>query len=579
MAAFALHTNAADILVSPTGNDSCDGITKPVATLTMALRKVRETRRLKDSADTGNMTIHLQRGTYYIYEPVFVRPEDSGTKIIGDDDVVISGGVRVFGWKKEGKLWVADVPDFNGKPFDFRQLWINGRKADRARDVQNFEKMFRILSVDKAKQMIWVPKKAVEKVLHSPYTEMILHEMWCVANLRIKSITVQGDSAGISFHNPESRIQFEHPWPSPMVTEDGTHNSPFYLANAIELLDTEGEWYHDIRTGILYYYPRKDEDMTKAETIVPAIETLIQITGTLDNPVHDVSFCNIHFEHTTWMRPSYYGHVPLQAGMYLIDGYKLEPKMIRDHGNHKLDNQGWLGRAAAAVQIENTKGIDFKGCAFRHLGGSGLDYITGNMGGTADSCTFTDIAMNGYVAGSFSPTGLETHQPYNPQDKREVCTEQTISNSIFTDVTNEDWGCVAIAAGYVAGINICSNDISEISYTGISLGWGWTRTPNCMHDNRVYGNKIHHYAKHMYDTAGIYTLGAQQGTVISNNAVYGIYSPSYVHDPQHWFYLYTDEGSSGITIKDNYTESEKYLKNANGPGNIWENNGNKVRFK
>ena len=40
--------------------------------------------------------------------------------------------------------------------------------------------------------------------------------------------------------------------------------------------------------------------------------------------------------------------------------------------------------------------------------------------------------------------------------------------------------------------------------------------------------------------------------------------------------LYTDEGSSNITVRDNWTPSEKFLKNANGPGNIWENNGPQV---
>ena len=29
-------------------------------------------------------------------------------------------------------------------------------------------------------------------------------------------------------------------------------------------------------------------------------------------------------------------------------------------------------------------------------------------------------------------------------------------------------------------------------------------------------------------------------------------------------------------MKDNWTPSEKFLKNANGPGNIWENNGPQV---
>ena len=58
--------------------------------------------------------------------------------------------------------------------------------------------------------------------------------------------------------------------------------------------------------------------------------------------------------------------------------------------------------------------------------------------------------------------------------------------------------------------------------------------------------------------------------------MHSIYKPGYVHDPNHWFYLYTDEGSSFITVRDNWTEGEKYLQNANGPGNVWENNGPKV---
>ena len=176
---------------------------------------------------------------------------------------------------------------------------------------------------------------------------MVLHEMWCVANLRIKSIEVRGDSAGVRFHDPESRIQFEHPWPSPMVTTDG-HNSAFYLTNARELLDRPGEWYHDINTRKVYYYPREGEDMRSAEAVVPAVETLVQVLGTIDRPVQNVQFRNVDFHYTTWMRPSLQGHVPLQAGMYMTDGYRITPKMIRNYNNHKLDNQGWLGRPGTA---------------------------------------------------------------------------------------------------------------------------------------------------------------------------------------------------------------------------------------
>ena len=567
----SLQAMAADISITPDSS------------LQDAVRKAREMRRL---GKVNEVTLHLSAGTYYLYEPLRLRPEDSGLRIEGNG-AVITGGMPVTDWKRQGKFLVASVPDFNGRPVDFRQLYINGKKATRARDVSDFEQMHRIRTYDKRNHVLWVPKKAVEKIVNSKsvnsksensksvnskYLELVLHEMWCTSNLRIKSMTVQGDSVAVRFHAPEDKLQFEHPWPSPM-TPDTKHPSPFYLTNALELLDEPGEWYHDIREHKVYYMPRKGE--TIREAIVPVLTTLMELIGTPEHPVRNITIKDVAFHHTTWMRPSEQGHVPLQAGMYLTEAYKLRPQTDRPN-NHKLDNQGWLGRADAAVELRWTENCSFEQCRFEHLGGSGLDYVVGCRAGSTTRCTFTDIAMNGYVCGSFSPEGLETHLPYQPTDFREVCTGQEVSQCEFYNVSNEDWGCVAIAAGYVSGINIEHNTIHDVSYTGISLGWGWNRDLVSMKDNRVHANLIYDYAKHMYDCAGIYTLGNQPGTVISENVVRDIAKPSYVHDPNHWFYLYTDEGSSNITLRDNWTPEEKFLKNANGPGNTWENNGPQV---
>ncbi len=578
-----LCVQAADIYITPDSS------------LQDAVRKAREMRRL---GQAQQVIIHLAAGVYQLYEPLRLRPEDSGLRIVGatvpdgsattpdgspsGSQTIISGGIPITGWKHQGKLLVADVPDFNGRPIDFRQLWVNGRKAVRARDVSDFEQMNRILTYDKKNHILWIPKQAVAKFLpltsfHSPL-EMVLHEMWCTSNLRIKSLDVHGDSVAVTFHNPEAKLQFEHPWPSPMTPNTG-HPSPFYLTNARELLDEPGEWYHDIREHKLYYMPRTNEKLEmineKCHAVVPVVETLVEFIGTAEYPVRNITIEGVTFSHTTWMRPSEKGHVPLQAGMYLVEAYKLRPQIDRPN-NHKLDNQGWLGRADAAVELRHTENINFDGCRFEHLGGSGLDYVVGCKGGTVTRSTFTDIAMNGLVIGSFSPEGLETHRPYQPTDFREVCTRQEVSDCQFYDVTNEDWGCVAICAGYVSDINIHHNTIHDVSYTGISLGWGWNRDLVCMKNNRVQANLIYNYAQHMYDCAGIYTLGNQPGTVISENVVRDIAKPSYVHDPNHWFYLYTDEGSSNITMRDNWTPSEKFLQNANGPGNVWENNGPQV---
>ena len=580
---------AGEIWISPKGSDFNDGTRQsPKATLTSALRQAREWRRTEDNRIQGGITIYMEGGTYAFHEPVFIRPEDSGTKesptiirSVGDEKVVLSGGICINGWKKQGKVWVADVPVFNGRPLDFRQLWVNGKKAVRARDVEDFEKMNRICSVDEKNEILYVPAVSIRRLidnkgnLKAKYAEMVLHQMWCVANLRIRSVEVQGDSAAIRFHQPESRIQFEHPWPRPMVTTNG-HNSAFYLTNARELQDVPGEWYHDIDARKVYYYPREGEKMQEAEVIVPAVETLVRVEGTLDRPVCHIRFEKITFSYTTWMRPSEKGHVPLQAGMYLTDGYRIDPKMQRNYLNHPLDNQGWLGRPAAAVCVVAARQIDFERCRFEHLGSTGLDYEEAVQGGVVRGCLFRDIAGNGLLVGSFSPAAHETHLPYDPADRREVCTQQQINNCYFTEIGNEDWGCLAIAAGYVGDVNIEHNEISEVPYSGISLGWGWTQTVNCMRNNRVHANLIHHYAKHMYDVAGIYTLGSQPKSYVTENCVHSIYKPGYVHDPNHWFYLYTDEGSSFITVRDNWTEGEKYLQNANGPGNVWENNGPKV---
>lgn len=562
---------AADIHVSTRGNDSNDGSeAAPKATMAAALRLAREMRRL---GQAESVRIVAAAGMYPLTEPLRLRPEDSGTAaaplvIEGTGEVVLSGGMQLQGWKKAGKLWTTRVPDFNGRPVEFRQLWINGRKAVRARDVAGFEQMHRILSVDNREETIWVPAPAVRSILKSPYPEMVLHQMWAISILRIKNIELRGDSAALRFHQPESALQFSRPWPRPMIAPG--RNSAFYLSNARELLDRPGEWYFDIRSRELWYYPLPGEKIENA--VAPVLDRLAEVEGTLDRPVEHVVFKNIQFSHAAWNRPSTSGHVPLQAGMHLTEAYRIRPQMTRPDNNHKLDNQGWLGRPAAAVSVRNAQEIGFESCRFTHNGHTGLDYETGIRGGSVSGCLFEDLGGNGIAAGSFSPPAHETHLPYVPADRRELCSGLHIHDNRIADVANEDWGTVGILAGYVNHCTIEHNDISEVSYTGISLGWGWNQTVNTMHNNRVIANHIHRYGKQMYDVAGIYTLGAQPKTEIRRNYIHSIYAPGFVHDPNHWFYLYTDEGSAFITVADNHVPAPKFLQNANGPNNAWTNN-------
>jgi hypothetical protein len=571
------------------GNDNNAGTKdQPLATVAMALRKAREMRRLNDPAIAGGVHIIVRGGLYSLSEPLFVRPEDSGTpasptsiEAAPGEKPVFSGGVAITGWTKpttkipglptaaQGKVWMAKAPENAGRLMEFRQLWVNELKAIRARE-RDGDSMNRILSWNHATQQCWIPKPATTDLTNATAMEMVIHQWWAIAVLRIRSIEVQGDSARLGFHQPESRIQSEHPWPAPWISQK-TGNSAFYLTNALQLLNQPGEWYLDRQKQVVYYWPRQGEDMRHAHVIAPALETIVQVEGTADRPVTYVYFKGLDFRYSTWLRPSQQGHVPLQAGMYLLDAYKLKIPGTPDKKG--LENQAWIGRQPAAVALTHVQYTRFDNCRFTHMAATGLDYIKGSYYDTVIGCVFRDIGGTAIQAGVFSDPGFETHLPYNPADQRALCRHLTISNNFITEVTNEDWGCVGISAGYVQDINIGHNEVSHVSYSGICVGWGWTRTVNAMRNNRIHANLVHHYAKHMYDVGGLYTLSAMPGSVISDNCVHTILKAPYAHDPEHFFYMYLDEGSAYITIKNNWTEKEKYMKNANGPGNTWENNG------
>ena len=576
------------IWVSPSGNDHNAGThDAPLAIVAAAFRKAREERRLHDPAVKDGIHIVLRGGEYLLTEPLFIRPEDAGTETsptvveaAPGEEPVLSGGVSVQGWRplKGTKMYEADAPAIGGRTLAFRQLWVNGRKAIRARDIADEDHMRRILSVDKDKQEIWIPGMA-NLPAHPGQMEMTIHQMWATAVLRIRSIDQIGDRCRLRFWEPESHLEFEHPWPAPVM--DSGHqqngNSAYFLSNALELLDSPGEWYGDIEKGKIYYWPRPGEDLSKISVVVPALTHLVQISGTADRPVSYIQWKGIRFAYSTWMRPSEAGHVPLQAGMYLLDAYKLKVPGTPDKKG--LENQAWIGRPPGAVELSYADHIAFNNCSFQHLASTGLDLMRGTHADTISSCVFRDIGGTAIQAGVYSDEAFETHLPYDPTDTREICQDEWITGNLVTDCTNEDWGTVGISAGYVRDIHIEHNEVSEVAYSGICVGWGWTRTINCMRNNHIIGNFVHHYAKHMYDVGGIYTLSAQPGTVISENRIDSIYHPDYVHDPKHWFYFYFDEGSSHITIRNNWCPEEKFMHNANGPGNVWENNGPMVDEK
>ncbi len=583
----------AELWVAPAGTEGAVGTPEePLADLAEAVRRVREMRRTRDPRVAEGARIILRGGRHEVAETIVLRPEDSGTvaaplAIVAapGESPVLSGGRRVSGWRvaaagdlpermvnaRAGVVWAAEVPAWRGRPLEFRQLWVNDVKAERARYPETND-MRRLVAWNPAGEEAEITVESLGGVRDIDEVEMVIHQMWEIAVLRLRTVAADGGAAWVTFQEPEGRIQFEHPWPPPVVNpEKPERNSAFFFTNAPEYLSGPGEWWLDRRAGRVHYWPREGEDLTTAEVIVPALETVLEVAGSPDNPIRHVSFEGLAFAHGGWLRPSLAGHVPHQATMYMTEAYKLRPKGTPDW--RSLDNQAWVGRPPALVVAAGAQQVRWRGCRFAHGAMAGLDLRHAVQDVVVADCRFFDLGGNGIQAGYYGDAAGEVHLPYRPLDERKLVARVEIAGNRIEDTANEDWGGVGISVGFARDMTIAYNEIVSTSYTGISVGWGWSRTPSALANNRVVANRIHRFATRNTDTAGIYLVGAQPGSVVERNVIEEPVLWPWVHDPEHWGFVYLDEGSSFTTVRDNWAPREKFIKNANGPGNVWENNG------
>ena len=584
---------AGEIYVSLQGNDKNPGTKEaPFNTLNRAIKQAREWRRLNRPEVAGGIYIRLEEGVYAQRNSLFLRPEDSGTPdsptvicAVDGAHPVISGGVAVTGWKRgcnhpaipeklKQKIWSAEAPLIGNRRVETRQMWVNGHKVQRAAQFPDGE-LERMIDFNPEEQTITIPvSQSVNpnRLQNAGQLEMIVHQRWAIAILRVKSIDAKDGQAVVRFHEPESHLEFAHPWPQPVIGgEKG--NSSFCLTNALELLDQPGEWFQEYPSGTIYYYPQAGENMETAEVIIPALETLVTIDGTLSRPVKHIQFNGITFAHTSWMRPSFQGHVTLQGGFPLLDAYKLQEPGLPEKA--ELENQAWIIRPETAIRVRGAEHIDFKHCTFRHLSSTGLDYEWAVTASSVEDCQFTDIGGTALLVGAFPDGGFETHIPFIPADVRELCSHITIRNNFISNVTNEDWGCVGIGAGYVRNMDVSHNEVCHLNYSGICVGWGWTSLESGMCNNRIEANYVHHFARRLYDAGGLYTLSNQPGSVMRNNRIEHLIEAPYATNDRA-FYIYLDEATDGYTMENNWCPTERFDSNRPGKKNVWKNNGPQV---
>jgi hypothetical protein len=545
------------IYVSPTGSDTNPGtLAQPVQTLTKAQSLVRAINGTMQS----DITVYLRGGTYPVKSTLVFSNADSGkngfyVKYLAypGEQPLITGGQPITGWAPASTG--SKIYTVSGITTPFRQLYVNGVKAIRARSPNlgtNGALAFnRLTGADNTAQNIQVASSEVASWNNFTKVEMHLMIGWGDSIVRLASSTTSGSTATLKIQSPESTIVFPRPFPHLGGQFGGFTKHFYYFENALEFLDQPGEWYLDEGKGVLSYMPRTGEDMTKVVVVAPMVETVMSIAGaSTTSQAAYLWFQGITFAHSTYMRPSQFGFLDGQAGQFNLTA--------------TTDNKQTVGRPAAGVSVMNANHIHFERNIFTQMGATGLDFISGTNNDMVIGNVVTDIAGNGISVGKFTASDTtEYHVPYNPSDKNEICTSDTIKDNYIHHVTTEFQGATGIAAGYPKQLDIEHNEIAYTNYTGVSVGYGWTSTVNAMSNNYVNYNNLHHVTQILADGAAIYTLSNQQP---ASQVEY-----NYLHDysTSQWADygdqgLYLDEQTSGYTIAHNAM--------VNCPTNVAQNN-------
>ena len=143
-----------------------------------------------------------------------------------------------------------------------------------------------------------------------------------------------------------------------------------------------------------------------------------------------------------------------QAGQYLVDGSVYETNDIK------------VTPSPGAVHIENAQYVRFDGNHVRYTGAVGILMASGTKEVTLVNNEVEETAGNGIEIGKFVVDDkTDYHTAYNPDDIREVCTNDRILNNKIHDIGTQYEGSVGIGAGYVQGIMIANNTVYNCPYT------------------------------------------------------------------------------------------------------------------
>lgn len=521
----------AEFFVDPVnGNDENSGTADaPFQTI----EKARDTVRLVSSNMNGDIIVNLLGGNYdYSERDLAFTEEDSGQNgfyVIYRAPVgelpVMNGGKEISGWElyDSGKnIYRAYAGEINS-----RQFYVNGVRATRAK--QEFDASEWTYDDGAFGHTAPAEFAYLKDLKNLSETELVYYSAWTNPRCRIQSVTV--DDGG------QVNIEMQQPGWNAIRNKGGSSaKNPWYIENAFEFIDEEGEWYLDSSDGFLYYKPRDGENLENAYAVLAANDSeMVTVTGSSpDSVVRNVLFSGITFSYSTWMRPSSaYGHCDAQ-------------------NNHLRDLGDILAPAAVSVQYGHS--IDFADCEFSHLGITALKMIQCIQDTKIYGNRFYDISGSAINIGEPSTGRIDSVYPdnfnYLPAHEKYYIRNNKIINNYIHHTAIEYRSAAAISAGFPIDMEIAYNTISDTAYSGMHIGYGWKSiNTSIMRNNQIHHNRILNVMNTVInDGGGIYTIGPTSGTRENPNLIYENY---FEGQSGYGGSIYNDQGSSFWKVERN----------------------------